>query len=43
MISPFRYSFTNYFDLKQIERTGTWAEKEAAKAELESREGKKKK
>lgn len=38
MVSPFKYNFTNYYDLKQLERTGSWAEKEAAKAELKKRE-----
>lgn len=42
MTSPFKYSFTNYFDLLNIERTGSWSEKQAAKRELEEREGKKK-
>jgi hypothetical protein len=37
MSSPFRYSFTNYFDLKRIERSGSWADKQAAKKELEKR------
>jgi hypothetical protein len=39
MTSPFKYAFTNYFDLKRIARTGSWAEKTAAKKELQKREG----
>jgi hypothetical protein len=39
MSGPFRYSFTNYFDLKQIERSSSsWDDKQAAKRELKRRE-----
>lgn len=37
---PFKYAFANSFDLKRVQRTGSWSEKMAAKRELEKREGK---
>jgi hypothetical protein len=41
MTSPFKYSFTNYFELKNIERSSSsWSDKMAVKKELEKREKK---
>ena len=35
-----KYSFTNYYDLKEIERIGSWSDKQKAKEELKKREKK---
>ena len=41
MVSPFKYSFTNSFDLQRIARSGSsWADKQAAQKELDKREKK---